>query len=186
MIREDVWQVLLQIPLLGWDQKPTNHTLEDFQKEYLEYYQELTETYRTIAELQAQAAELKAQGDAKSTEMMLKATQYLTRLGGYGEKIPRMVSRHGSGSYGAFVNIPTHWSEVAEKQLPVDVAQEFIDSAAEMAYVSDVLENLYYRWIPSTSAGQGSHFKDHENFFAAMLKVAEAASEERERRYGEY
>jgi hypothetical protein len=165
MIREDVWQALLRERLTNdWSDKPAP-TLDEFKREVRKEYTDLRAKFvrdaarkkvrnPTPAQVRKQLEEMHRELESMS-ELPHPAVAYLRR-----------------GDAPAGTGLSHHWKLFTQKGLSLKQATRFLDSVAEMAYVTRVLMGVRHVWRPSSSAGsQVGEFDKHLSFHNAMAQI---------------
>lgn len=70
----------------------------------------------------------------------------------------------------------SHWKKYLTKKVPFEKARDFLNSVAEMLYVSKQLMKVRYLWVPSSSFGpQIGEYEEHAKLLRSYLKIAETA-----------
>jgi len=170
MIREDVWQALLLLDnnsSWGVSITPLKQYLADLTAAYAgELAQQLfLEGVKGVA-----LRNLEPLSDPPAT-LLLRGLELLRGFDSVPPKTLWIVDDRAV--LGPVVGLSRQWRYLLEHNIPLEKAQDFIASVAEMAYVHCVLSNIRFIWRPSALCGpQYGDFKDHEKFFEAMLDVA--------------
>jgi len=177
MIREDVWQALLTMPGQNdYSGKPS--PVPD------QYKASLTEAYAKGLEAQhkktARIAALKtAKGEARDKLYADMQDEMIADMDFVPSDTLWIIDRRSV--LGPCVGLAQQWQYLIEKGTPLEDAQGFIDSVAELAYVQSVLQPIRFIWRPSSSCGpQVGDFIDHVKFFEVMLRIAHTNALEQE------
>lgn len=150
IIREDVWQAMVKDKV--WTCYDGSMSFEDYRK-------------LTVAGRE------KARKLPKDRIEILEARIDRDELGQHFREIPFCVG------------LETHWKYVVQamehKNASKDEVDDFIQTAAEMAYINQYLLFQRYQWRPSSSAGpQHGEWGPHASFYAAISKIATREYEE--------
>jgi hypothetical protein len=156
MIREDVWQALLQLS--------SDSVVLTRAEVTAAYVSEIGKQQRRVEVVEALKI---AQGD---TFDALKE-ELMRGFDSVPSKTLWIVDDRAV--LGPVVGLSRQWRYLLEHNVPLEKAQDFLASVAEMACVYRVLANIRFIWRPSAICGpQYGDFQDHEKFFEAMLDVA--------------
>jgi len=145
MIREDVWQALLQLPIN--DSKDKRQTISEFYLAIDEYFVK---------------ARKRDEGDDLTRLIRQKSGE--VRAGGIMNQIK------GRDSQPFVLGLGTHWY-LLEKKGPL--TREFLRTAAEFAYLHILLSNVHYFWQPTYYAGQHTEWGLHRRLFETLAKLAQ-------------
>jgi hypothetical protein len=172
MIREDVWQILLQSPFSGY----RDFTFADMQSSAKEV---LDEELTWKAEEEAfRARDPRTIPDAERHAMETKLFR-------------RTMDRHERdtvfrSSVRAYEGVSGFaLREAFDLGLELSASREDLDrfitqDMAETAYVQLVYSRLHGQWHPSTNSGQDPAWKAHRTFLQALMKIAEDQENESE------
>jgi hypothetical protein len=149
LIREDVWQELLNVKSEVWDSK-------SFKKADLEFFRGQVQEEWDMAVDKTKSLDEKLSALFKGRHIFNK--DHVPYVVGYGTHWQMMVKEA---------------DKLSKKEI-----NEFLDTAAELAHVEMALSSLYFRWKPSVYGGQDRDFKRHAKLLSAFAKVARKADKE--------
>jgi hypothetical protein len=187
MIREDVWQALVALPL-SWGWKEEKKTVEDFRAgvkafmgRQLEMRAKAAERLAAVTKLAEERSKL-VEGD----ELSKKYRDELFELTS-GDMLDRQTLEGESfdtpGAVLLFKDvIPFVVGLSSHANLLINMGHDFTDTAAEFAFIWNHLSTVRYVWRPSDTAGpQFGDWKAHIAYHKALAKAATAAKKNRER-----
>ena len=147
MIREDVWQKLLNLPVLDDGFAPAN-----YRKAVRKLYEE------SVALV------------GSKTEAEIRRDRFLVAPGQQSRHTSMLEhDRHPITSAG----LTTHWDLLWAKGHPVEEVSSLVDGIGEFLYVIHTMSRLRYLWVPSSACGgQAGEYDKHALFHAAMGGVA--------------
>lgn len=170
MIREDVWQALLAIPIQGYDSdyKDKLYSIEDYRKGISTFFMKLQSIYNKRCPFE--------EGSTEAISFALEKRLVLSELR-YGQRDECPGSWLAAKAPVPFSISPAeHAVELAREGQLTD---DFISAMAEFAYIQEVLMDTRYVWRPSDTAGPQSgdweaHKTLHEKYVALCdIKVKE-------------
>lgn len=154
MIREDVWQILLNTTIEGWDGKCTYEVVRDQARKALANDRERKKSLETITDpevraLQALRFSLRDEDDLKNIF------------------IRGLLPHEGvSGFY--FRHAFELGQELATSDAELDV---FVDDLAEMMFVQLAYSHIHGQWHPTTNSNQDGNWDAHREFFLKLAKI---------------
>lgn len=163
MIREDVWQILLQTPIHHWRGDFT------FEKLQADARTALGQLLAHRAKLAAFAALPTEEKNAKYEEHFSDdfTFRYTVREGG--ENLFWGALRPGEGNYG--------WNLSKSLDFALDLnpteaeLENFLQDMAETIYVEWNYSLLHGQWHPTTNSGQDGNWKAHRAFLRKLVKI---------------
>ena len=167
MIREDVWQAMLSLPLsdgsfsLGNREEP--HTPDDYKKAVHAFYEE----------------ELAWHHHLDSLTVLDRSREVISwNFGEYQRDEFLWAIRSGYTSMNG-LKLKMHWDLLLEKKLPKEEVSEVLDDLGEFLYVMTSLLYTRHLWQPSTGAGsQTLEWDKHAMLLTACAKIASKEYEE--------
>jgi uncharacterized protein YqgQ len=164
MIREDVWQRLLRVPIINTF---TDNTLriKHFRKEIRKLYSEAL-AHRDDSVRIKEIMDKAGQPDFDFDQAWEDFHHPLASLGLQVQFVP---------------GVETHWRLLVSRGLPIEQVEGILDSIAELGYLTCMLANLGHQWRPSTTYGmQHGDFRFHTQFLQALAQVGNKLAKEQE------
>ena len=171
MIREDVWQALLTRKLREWSKKV--HTIESYRKDIAAFIKDAEDRKAKKAELEA-----KLKDDHKNGELLSEFFKISFPHDDRPDKYP-----------GAWVlqkdPVPFTMGPAAHYALLRDsdrLTKEFLESAAEFAFVQAALMELRFVWQPGHSVGpQCGEWETHKWWATQIARICRTELKNRDR-----
>lgn len=151
MIREDVWQILLNTPLKTWRGEWT------FSKMKADALKALDETLEREEKIKAAKPEdklhllLRDYDDYNRDNLFTSATSPYEGESGF--------------------TLRAAFKFALEQNLPKEVLQQYVVDLAETAYVQLVYSHLHGQWHPTTNSGQDGNWKEHRAFLQKLQEI---------------
>lgn len=158
MIREDVWQAILELPVFG----PTGLVpVQVYRDNVRVLYESCLKYLEDRAELVKHLPELKEN---------LESFGFLLTNPKGAQHVVDWLTRDATPFT---VGWGTHWKLLVQKRLPIAKVQPVLDSIGEMIHVTHWLYDTRWYWQPSNSVGSqlgdpAAHYRLNE----ALLKIA--------------
>jgi len=166
MIREDVWQEIINTPLNIYSDKSI--TIQD-------YYSAITKIYTKCQEILSEHSK-QYKGDINSSTFKL-SIQYKFQSLAYSkewESNPVIFWLVQTGTP-YVITIVEHWKLLIYKGLPLDEVMPVLYEMAEFIYVMNYMMLLRFYWMPSNGCGpQNGMWNNHKQFLESLLRVVKA------------
>lgn len=158
MIREDVWQILVNTPIDSWH---GNYNIDSFKSEAL----------RALEGDLAKAEELKV---AKAGGDESRIFRLAMRMNDDFDINPRenvfRGSIRGSEGVSGFSFREAFRFGIEQGTSPEELRAYILD-LAETVYVQWVYSVLHGQWHPTTNSGQEGNWKEHRQFLTSLLEI---------------
>jgi len=160
MIREDVWQQLLQTPVED-NYGQSIATVEDHKQAIFDLYEK---GYQIMV-----AYKNAETGSVEKDRLRFELNYGLDR--DYNNLISPFVCK---SEIPFTVGLGEHWKLLLEKCLPLEDVKHVLEAIAEFVHVWKVISKLRIAWHPSTSCGpQYGEWKSHQDFLHKLLVVVD-------------
>jgi len=158
MIREDVWQILLNTPIRSWS---GDFDLKGFRSEALRALDEELADRAELAQLDAQDNASAALRKALRMEAMLDSEPR--------ENIFRDSLRGSEGVSGFSFREAFRFG--LDSASTLEEQRQYVLALADTIYVQWVYSILHGQWHPTTNSGQDGNWKEHRAFLTELLKI---------------
>ncbi len=169
MIREDVWQALLKLPLESWQGKKT---VDTFRLMANKFVSERRELYDKLAKLDSESKEAKE----------LRRDIQMLRYGGRNE-MNEFVYLAAKELVPFNIGLSSHAEIVIESD---DCPEDFGDLLGEFHFIYSILHGARHVWRPSDTCGpQFAEMESHAKYLSTLAEVAQNIHDKWKEEYGD-
>jgi len=174
MIRQDVWDALLTIPVqMGYSRDPA-WTLDTFRSMVKKDWESLLPMFRKLEDLRAEPQTSNKDDMDKLREIWKLEDEIDLEKSNNRELVIASFLKDSNLPYS--VNWATNWQMMLNKhiktQLNSEVVEEWLERVAQTLMIKSVLETIRYWWRPSNSVGsQVGEWGCHKKVHKAISKV---------------
>jgi hypothetical protein len=151
MIREDVWQILLNTPLKTWRGEWNFAKMKEDALKAVDEHFEREEKIKAAKPEDKMRLIFRDYDDYNRDNLFTSATSPYEGESGF--------------------TLRAAFKFALEQNLPKEVLQQYVVDLAETAYVQLVYSHLHGQWHPTTNSGQDGNWKEHRDFLQKLQGI---------------